>query len=375
MLNRIRHFASTLAGEGAKSLTSTLTAAVLLAAPLAGVAQNTPHRLQPNEHALNLPGATTIEAPPAGFDALTASDEELAYHGFPPRPNQNTEPKAYATWAKAMQHSLKRIVPKLEQTAIFHGPAKQAKAANAASLANDLSLANQPSNTSYSYNWSGYVDFSGATSYGSRSYYFVVNDLTVPVAEQAFGACTNGWDYGSAWNGIDGWGSPDVLQAGIEFDAYCALGGAVRSTYYSAWYEWYPYSEVRIGGFPIVPGDDLFVEVWHTSATQGYAYLVNYNNNQSVVVGFTAPAGTRLVGNSAEWVVERPSVGGSLTNLTNYIMDPFWDAYAYTAGYAVFYDIDEATPVDMMDNYGKVISYPEYLGLETFVMHDTGSAW
>jgi len=375
MLNRIRKFAATLAGEGAKNLSTTLTAVALLAAPLAGIAQNTPHKLQPNEHALNLPGATTFDAPPAGFDVLTASDEELAYHGFPPRPNQNTEPKAYATWSKAMQHSLKRIVPKLEQTAIFHGPAKQAKAANAASLENEVSLANQPSNTSYSYNWSGYVDFSGATSYGAKSYYFLVNDFTVPVAEQAFGACTNGWDWGSAWNGIDGWGSPDVLQAGIEFDAYCALGGAVRSTYYSAWYEWYPYSEVRIGGFPIAPGDDIFVEVWHTSATQGYAYLVNYNNNQSVEVGFTAPSGTTLVGNSAEWVVERPSVGGSLTNLTNYIMDPFWDAYAYTANYAAFYDIAGATPVDMLDNNGKVISYPEYEGIYTFVMHDTGSAW
>jgi len=360
-----------------KSLSSALTAVVLLAVPLAGVAQNTPHKLQPNERALNLPGATTIAAPPAGFDALAASDEELAYYGFPPRPNQNTEPKAYATWAKAMLHSKVRVVPTLEQTSIFHGPAKQAKtsAVKPTAVEKDFSLANQPSNTAYSYNWSGYVDFSGATSYGSKSYYFLVNDYTVPVAEQAFGACTGGWDWGSAWNGIDGWGSPDVLQAGIEFDAYCALGGAIRSTYYSAWYEWYPFSEVRIGGFPIAPGDDIFVEVWNTSSTAGHAYLVNYNNNQSVNISFNAPSGTHLVGNSAEWVVERPSVGGSLTTLTNYIMDPFWDAYAYTQGYAAFNDIDEATPVDMLDNSGKVISYPEYEGIYSFVMHDTGSAY
>ena len=37
--------------------------------------------------------------------------------------------------------------------------------------------------------------------------------------------------------------------------------------------------------------------------------------------------------------------------------------------------LDEATPVDMLDNSGKVISYPEYLGVESFVMHDTGSAY
>lgn len=344
------------------------------AMPLAGVAQLT-HQLQPNEHVLNLPGATTIEAPPAGFDPIAASDEELAYHGFPPRPNQSAQPRAYATWVQAMKASKVRVVPKLEQTSIFHGPVQQGKVANPTAVESDPLLSSQASNTSYSYNWSGYVDFSGARSYGSSSYYFLVNHFVVPVAEQAFGACTGGWDYGSAWNGIDGWGSPDVLQAGIEFDAYCALGGLVKSTYYSAWYEWYPYGEVRIGGFPIAPGDDMFVEVWHTSSTQGYAYLVNYNNNQSVTIGFTAPPGTTLVGNSAEWVVERPTVGGSLANLTNYIMDPFWDAYAYTESYAAFYDIDEATPVDMLDNNSKVISYPEYLGLESFVMHDTGSAY
>ena len=87
-----------------KNLSSALTAVLALTAPLAiaQTALNAPnaHKLQPNEHALNIGGATTIEAPPAGFDPISASDEDLAYHGFPPRPNQNTEPKAFATWAK-----------------------------------------------------------------------------------------------------------------------------------------------------------------------------------------------------------------------------------------------------------------------------------
>jgi len=351
-----------------KSLSSALATVLVLGASMIGFAQNT-RQLQPNEHALNLPGATTFEAPPAGFDPIAASDEELAFHGLPPRPSQS-QTKAYATWVRAMRASKTRMEPKLQQTAIFHGPVKQGAIANPTAV----EYANQPANTSYSSNWSGYVDFSGATSYGSSSYYYIVNDFVVPIAQQAFGACTNGWDYGSAWNGIDGWGSGDVLQAGVEFDAFCALGGLIRATSYSAWYEWYPYSEVQIGNLPISPGDDMFVEVWHTSSTQGYVYMVNYSTKQYVDIGFTAPSGTYLVGNSAEWVVERPTVNGSLANLTNYIMDPFWDAYAYTETYS-FYDIDEATPVDMEDNNGYVISYPEYLGVESFVMHDTGSAY
>ncbi len=345
-----------------KTLSSALSAILLLAAPMAVLAEN-PHKLQPNEHALNLPGATTIEAPPAGFDPIAASDEDLAYHGFPPRPDQNATPKAYATWVKAMSHSKNRIEPKLEQTAVFHGPANVAK--NPTAVEGNAAPSLQPSNTYYSSNWSGYVDFSGASSYGSTSFYYLVNDMVVPVAEQANGTCDGGWDWGSEWNGIDGWGSSDVLQAGVEFDAYCYLGS--RSAYYSAWYEWYPYGEVRISSLPVAPGDDIFVEVWHTSATQGYAYLVNYNNNQYVEIGFTAYPGYPLIGNSAEWVVERPSVGGSLTTLTNYSMIPFWDAYAYTES-SVLYDIIGSYPVDM-ESGTTVISYPEYTGPKAFTAH------
>jgi len=345
-----------------KNLSTALTAVLLLAAPLAGIAQN-PHKLQPNEHALNLPGATTIDAPPAGFDPIAASDEELQYHGFAPRPNQATEPKAYATWVKAMQHSKVRMVPTLEQTTIFHGPAKPQQLANPTAVESNAALSLQPSNTYYSGYWSGYVDFSGASSYGSTSFYYIVNDMVIPIAKQ--GGCDGGWDWGSEWNGIDGWGSGDVLQAGVEFDAYCA--GTTKSSYYSAWYEWYPYGEVRISSLPVTAGDDLFVEVWHTSSTQGYAYLVNYSTGQYVEVGFTAYPGHALIGNSAEWVVERPSVGGTLATLTDYTMIPFWDAYAYTEAYA-FYDIANGNPVDM-EVGTTVVSYPEYLGPEAFVAH------
>lgn len=350
-----------------KSLTSALTAIVVLGAPLAALAIN-PQPLPPNQHALNIPGATTIDAPPAGFDPITASDEELQYHGFPPRPNQTTEPKAYATWAKAISASKTRLVPTLEQTTIFHGPAKPAKASNPTAVEGP---AGKVSNISASYNWSGYVDFSGATSYGSSSFYYLVNDMIVPVAEQAFGACTGGWDWGSEWNGIDGWGSSDVLQAGVEYDAYCS--GSTRSAYYSAWYEWYPYGEVRISSLPVTAGDVVFVEVWHTSSTQGYAYMVNETTNQAVEVGFTAYPGYPLRGNSAEWVVERPSVGGSLATLTNYTDVVFWNAYAYTEASA-FYDIATATPIEMLDNNGNVISVPVYLGPEAFLTYDQGSA-
>lgn len=89
------------------SMSSALAAVLILAAPLAGIAQATQntHKQPPNEHGLNLPGATTIDAPQAGFDPIAASGQDLAFHGSPPRPNPAADPKAYALWAKAMKAS------------------------------------------------------------------------------------------------------------------------------------------------------------------------------------------------------------------------------------------------------------------------------
>ena len=344
-----------------KTPSPALVMLLALATPLVSIAQH----LKPNELPTNLPGATSIAAPPKGFDPFNASDEDLAFNGFPPRPNQYTEAKAYASWAKAINASKTRIAPKLEQTNIYHGPSKGTKNANSSG---------NVSNMAYSNNWSGYVDFSGATSYGTSSFYYLYSDFIVPPARQAFGACTGGWDFGSSWVGIDGWGSGDVLQAGVEFDAYCLIG--ITSQYYSAWYEWYPYGEVRISNLAIAPGDEYFVEVWHTSSTQGYAYLVNENTNQAVSIGFTAPSGTHLVGNSAEWITERPGVGGGLATLTNYIADPYWSSFAVTES-SVVTDPSSASsyPITMLDNAGHPISYPTLLGPSAFVMHDEGSAW
>jgi hypothetical protein len=331
------------------------------AAPLVGMAQSQ----QPNQIPTNLPGTTTIVAPPASFNPLDASDEDLAYYGFPPRPDQTVDAAGYASWAKAMTASKSRIVPQLVQTSIAHGPARLPQNTNASDTETDSSKT--------SYNWSGYVSTTNAKSYGKSSFYYLISDYTVPFASQAFGACTGSWDYGSSWVGIDGWNTSDVLQAGIEFDAYCS--GGSTSTFYSPWYEWYPYNEVRISNLPISPGDVYFVEVWNTTATQGYAYLVNESTNQSVEIGFTAPTGTKLIGNSAEWITERPGVNGSLATLTNYTADVYWDANAYSWAKGHFVPGgSNAFPVTMLDNNGKPISFPTKFTSSAFLMQDEGSA-
>jgi len=346
-----------------KAISCILTTGLLMA-PFIGTGafgQSIPVAPNPADRvATNLAGATTSIAPPEGFDALSAADEDLAKYGFPPRPDANINVAAYSKWRKAMLASKTRIAPQLELTQVFHGPKRDAS--------------DNYNVTGRSSNWSGVVDFSGAKSYNnSSSFYYILADYVVPVASPAYGACTGSWDYSSSWVGIDGDDSGDVLQAGTESDALCS--GSTTSAYYAAWYEWYPYGEVRITNLPVNPGDDLFVEVWHTSATSGYAYIINYNTDQAVTIGFSSPPGTSLVGNSAEWIVERPTVNGALATLTNYVTDYFSSAYAYTeCGKEYKPGSSGSLLLTMDDANGNPISVPTLLGNEAIEFQATGSA-
>ena len=330
---------------------SLVLALLFAAAPLAAIAA------EPlNELPTNLPGIRTIAAPPEGFDALTATDADLAYYGFPPRPNDNSGD--YASWAKAITASQELVVPILQQTNIYHGPARKAPSLNATVLG--------------SYNWSGYVHTNSAKSYGKSSYDFVYSDVTVPTAKQADGKCTGSWDYGSSWVGIDGFDNDDVLQDGIEFDALCYKG--VKSAFYSAWFEWAPFAEVRIKNMPIKPGEEYFMEIWSSSSTVGHAFLVNITKKKAVLVVFDAPKGTKLTGNSAEWITERPELeDGELATLTNYDSQKYSDAHGETfSGKAI--DPGDSKPIVMVDNKGKLISYPTLDSPTSFTMKDIGSA-
>lgn len=340
-----------------KNLLLALTIMLVLAAPLSSKAQSQ----NPNEIPTNLAGATTIAAPPEGFDPLTASDDRLADYGFPPRPDKTSMPTEYANWARAMAASKTRIIPHLEQSSIFHGPAVLTSKSNS-----------EKEGPLQSYNWSGYVDSSGAKSYGSSSFYYVESSMIVPFAQPAGNTCTGIWDYAYSWVGIDGnEGSNDILQGGIEFDALCSLG--VVATYYSAFYEWYPGAEVHITNFPIAPGDDIFMNVWHTSSTQAQVYIYSYNTAMAVQVGFSAPAGTKLTGNTAEWITERPNLNGQRTTLTNYLDQLFYGSYAVTEKEHKSYPGSSSSKqVIMLDNNGKPISAPTALGTSAFLLQGGG---
>lgn len=315
--------------------------------------------------ATNMPEVHAVAGPPAGFDPVRASDEERASYGFPPPPDAVRAPESYAHWARAMRASRTRIVPKLAVSAVRHGAMRPAVMHPA--IVHGLAATSS--------NWSGAVQTSSATSFGPLSYWIVGGNVTVPVAAQPFNSCTGGWLYDSAWFGLDGAQnySSDVLQAGIDADAYCANG--YTATNYDVWYEWAPGNGVTIQNMPVQPGDEIYFAVWALSPTQGAAFIVNDNTGQSAGFTIDPPAGTKLIGNSAEFITERPEVNNKLANLARYTLEIFTGGYIENNQNAPFFAGGPSlTDVTMLDNNGQPISVPHIVGGDTITILDEGSA-
>ncbi|HUB65671.1 MAG TPA: G1 family glutamic endopeptidase [Methylocella sp.] len=297
-------------------------------------------------------GVGVVPAPPTNFNPLTASPAVNAQYGIPPAPDPTIAPGAYNEWRRAVTGPQVRVAPVLRQTTILHGPLQKRGATVPLANANNVV-------TTTSTNWSGSSVVNSQNPFQLEA---IIAEFVVPTARQAFGSCTGGTDYAAIWPGIDGNGSKDVLQAGVEVDAYC--NGGTTQGYYSAWIEWYPNYATEVTSPVIHPGDLVLVEVYNTTPTNGYAYFMNFSTQEVAVYQLTAPGGTTLVGNSVEWIVERPTLNTGLANLTNYIAAPlsYEIAWNYTANPSTYYYAGYTPPagtlelITMLDNNNKGIS-------------------
>jgi hypothetical protein len=186
-------------------------------------------------------------------------------------------------------------------------------------------------------NWSGYVL---TTPGGASEYAWIYGQWNVPRAYAEGGFWHS--DHSSEWVGIDGWGSPDVVQDGTDQNTLTAFW--VQTSSYDAWIEWYPLSSQVVSNFPVNPGDEIHAWTWVKDsagnydpvATVGWFYLWNATQKYYVYTSLNIPSGTTFSGHSAEWVIERPTVSGSLSTLAQYASP------AYITG-ALVYDLSGAS--------------------------------
>jgi hypothetical protein len=173
----------------------------------------------------------------------------------------------------------------------------------------------------------------------------------------------------ATWIGIDGDGSPDVLQAGTEEEITAIGPFTFRSTY--AWWEWYPEYEVQIPNFPVSAGDVMFCAICVHSSTEAGFYLTNLTNSASTSFTKTAPSGTSLVGNCAEWIVEAPTVNGGQSALAKYGDVYFDSCIAGTSKRNLLY-AGKGDAITMVNGAGKSISVPTFETNELIKLTYTG---
>jgi len=236
-----------------------------------------------------LPSGAIVTLYPATdtpFDALNASDDAVREYGLPPRP---TDPTLLAQWNRLLAEPVRLVEPSFRRREeVVYGP---------------LIKGPVPGET----NWSGAIAATAAPfTFASAAGKWNVPETTSSIP--------SGDTYASAWVGIDGAaGSHDVFQAGIE--AVAANGEATR---YSVWWEWFPEPSIAIDNFPIAPGHVVSCLLTAMSNKTGKIVLVNHNTSQALAFDVTAGPGIVLIGNTAEWIVERPTVNGEMATLADY---------------------------------------------------------
>jgi hypothetical protein len=256
----------------------------------------------------------------------------LAGQGYPRRPDAVTAPDNYKVWLDLVSRPMTRIpMHSVSRSDISHSRANVEAGTTSAT----------------SGNWSGY-EARGAKG----SYTGVEGEWNVPAV--AFGEA-NSSTYSAFWVGIDGDGTNDLVQAGTEQDSVELLG--YTFVFYHVWTELLPNqpTEQQVS-LPIKAGDDMWVQVL---AEHGFSDVCFYlwNKTQAQFTdGCTALNGTQIGGSEAEWIMERPTVSGSYSDLSAYLFATMSNAYAYPASGAPIPSGTAANRQLTMYNNNKALS-------------------
>jgi hypothetical protein len=142
---------------------------------------------------------------------------------------------------------------------------------------------------------------------------------TVPNCYPPKSSDQSDWYTCSSWIGIDGGNSVCLegddssdrgLQVGV--DSNVMQHSHVVTRWACAWWEWYPGPSKWIPGFPVAPGDrlDVIIAMEEGSKTRARIHLLN--RTSGVGTSFPAwPDGKELIGNCAEWIVEKTAFANS----------------------------------------------------------------
>ena len=135
---------------------------------------------------------------------------------------------------------------------------------------------------------------------------------------------TLGFSYSAAWIGVGGQFDQTLIQVGTQHDS---LNGASS---YSIWYELLPDLPITINTMHIRPGDDIKATITLTDAdTNTWSINISDETTGESYQTSVVYASQML---SAEWVVERPTIGRRVGALANFGSVKFTGCVATVGG-------------------------------------------
>ncbi len=216
--------------------------------------------------------------PPAGFDPLTATNDQLDEYGFPTRPDSTSAD--FATWWSEMANWKGAADPPPFETA---NPNVTYDSAN-------------------SYKWAGYQVNAGTYTHSEAWYY----EPTI------YGSQCSGDLEEASWAGIGkGTSSNPLAQDGTEY-------GNPSSGFapHQSWWEMSPYNGPQPMGLIANSGWQFDASTKYFSSTNSYRfYIYNYKSGNTDVVDDSSPV-TSPPNDQAEMIIERPG-GSYLANFGN----------------------------------------------------------
>jgi hypothetical protein len=225
-----------------------------------------------------------VNVPPANWNPLKASDEELRKYAYPPRPTNSEE---FHAWESIVSGG-KWIKPEFKKSGILHERPKRNKIENA--------------QYQYGNYWSGVMNKASASR--------VTGQWVIPSA--FYSDITKRPAYNSEWIGIGGSDvTYDLIQAGTNCDAM-----SIATFDYSAWYEILGTGAptggaVNIPNFQTSAGDTMYEDISYNPNTKLASFYI-YDVTSGYVTSFSVNlVSTSNLTTSAEWICERQRVGGN----------------------------------------------------------------
>lgn len=197
------------------------------------------------------------------------------------------------------------------------------------------------------YNWGGYAVT--GTGFTSAKGSWKVPTLTCSKSPNA---------QASIWVGIDGYSSTTVEQTGTT--AWCNQ----KTSEYYAWYEFYPAGEQVISSVPVSPGDKISAEISYN----GSEFTAEITDETTGKSSSTTQAVSGAERNSAEWVVESPSVAFSdgfvygPLNLADFTKVSFGDDYTKVVDTNSATDSTVSGPISAFGSAVEQMTHIDYLG-------------